>query len=256
MRFRRPAVHYGLTPAPVTPFQKAAQVWDERLGSARVQAHNWRLMAFGCLLLAALSAGDDIWWRAHRSVVVPYVVQMSRGEVEGVHEGRTPYTPTDPEIAQQLARFIENVRGSSIDQVIVHRDWLNAYDFVTDRGAAFLNDYARLHDPFADIGKRSVIVNVVSVVRASDKSFQVQWDEQTYLNGTAAGTEQWTAILTVVIQPPDNAKKLLINPLGIYVDGISWSRQFTTPAPQANPNAGPSPNPGSTAAPTSGGTSK
>ena len=41
--FKRPSVHYGRTPAPETPYQKAAQVWDERIGSARVQAKNWRL---------------------------------------------------------------------------------------------------------------------------------------------------------------------------------------------------------------------
>ena len=51
--FKRPSVHYGRTPAPVTPYQKAAQVWDERIGSARVQARNWRLMAFGSLILSA-----------------------------------------------------------------------------------------------------------------------------------------------------------------------------------------------------------
>ena len=49
--FRRPSVHYGRMPEPVTPYQKAAQIWDERIGSARVQARNWRLMAFGCLTL-------------------------------------------------------------------------------------------------------------------------------------------------------------------------------------------------------------
>ena len=36
--FKRPSVHYGHTPEPVTPYQKAAQIWDERIGSARVQA--------------------------------------------------------------------------------------------------------------------------------------------------------------------------------------------------------------------------
>ena len=36
--FKRPSVHYGRTPEPVTPYQKAAQIWDERIGSARVQA--------------------------------------------------------------------------------------------------------------------------------------------------------------------------------------------------------------------------
>ena len=50
--FKRPSVHYGRTSAPVTPYQKAAQVWDERIGSARVQAKNWRLMAFGSLILS------------------------------------------------------------------------------------------------------------------------------------------------------------------------------------------------------------
>src|SRR5260370_29061463 len=50
--FKRSSVRYGRTPAPETPYQKAGQVWDERIGSARVQASNWRLMAFGCLLLS------------------------------------------------------------------------------------------------------------------------------------------------------------------------------------------------------------
>ena len=36
--FRRSATHYGKTPQPETPYQRAAQVWDERIGSARVQA--------------------------------------------------------------------------------------------------------------------------------------------------------------------------------------------------------------------------
>ncbi len=45
--FRRSTVRYGRTPEPETPYQRAAQAWDDRIGSARVQAKNWRLMAFG-----------------------------------------------------------------------------------------------------------------------------------------------------------------------------------------------------------------
>ena len=50
--FRRASMRYGRTPEPETPYQKAAQVWDERIGAARVQAKNWRLMAFGSLILS------------------------------------------------------------------------------------------------------------------------------------------------------------------------------------------------------------
>ena len=47
--FRRSTVRYGKTPEPETPYQKAGQVWDERIGSARIQAKNWRLAFFGAL---------------------------------------------------------------------------------------------------------------------------------------------------------------------------------------------------------------
>src|SRR5262244_3115201 len=75
--FRRPSVRYGQTPGPETPYQKAAQVWDERIGSARVQARNWRLIAFGNLFLAAGLAGGMIW-QAARGTVVPWVVQVDK----------------------------------------------------------------------------------------------------------------------------------------------------------------------------------
>ena len=58
MTFKRAGLRYGETPEPVTPYQKAAQVWDERIGSARVQAHNWRLMALGSLVLSLDPGGD------------------------------------------------------------------------------------------------------------------------------------------------------------------------------------------------------
>ena len=35
MPFKRAGVRYATTPEPETPYQRAAQVWDERLGSAR-----------------------------------------------------------------------------------------------------------------------------------------------------------------------------------------------------------------------------
>ena len=33
MKFKRPLQRYGRTPEPETPYQKAAQLWDERIGS-------------------------------------------------------------------------------------------------------------------------------------------------------------------------------------------------------------------------------
>jgi type IV secretion system protein VirB5 len=73
--FRKPSVRYGTTPEPETPYQRAAQVWDERIGSARLQAKNWRLMAFGSLFLSAGLAFGLVWQSA-RGSIVPWVVQI------------------------------------------------------------------------------------------------------------------------------------------------------------------------------------
>ena len=225
--FKRPAAHYGKTPEPETPYQKAAQVWDERIGSARVQARNWRYMAFGSLILSAGFASALVWQSAH-GTVVPWVVQVDAlGEAQTVAPANADYRPTDPQIAFHLGRFIEQVRAIPADAIIVRQNWLRAYEFTTDRGAAALNDYARANDPFTRVGRQQIAVDVSSVIRASPDSFRIAWTERHYENGQLSGTERWTAILTIVIQPPRNAETLRANPLGIYVNAINWSREMS-----------------------------
>ena len=52
-------------------------------------------------------------------------------------------------------------------------------------------------------------------------------NQRRYENGQLATTERWTAILTIVIQPPRDAERLRANPLGIYVNAINWSREMS-----------------------------
>lgn len=227
MRFKRPQVRYASTPQPATPYQSAAQLWDERIGSARVQAKSWRWMAFGCLVLAVLMAAGLVW-RSAQSIVTPYVIEVDHdGEVRTVGEATTPYHPTDAQIAYHLAQFITLVRSLSIDPVVVRQNWLDAYDYTTDRGAAVLNDYARTNDPFARVGKESMTVQVTSVTRASDTSFNVRWIEQHFVNDAPASTQHWNAVISIVVQTPRTEQRLRKNPLGIYVNGLSWSRELT-----------------------------
>jgi type IV secretion system protein TrbF len=224
--FRRPSIRYGKTPEPDTPYQRAAQVWDDRIGSARVQARSWRYAFFGALGLATcLTAG--LIWQGARGTIVPWVVQVDRlGEAQAVAPADSDYSPTDPQIAFHLARFIEQVRSIPGDPIVVRQNWLRAYDFVTDRGALVLNDYARTNDPFALIGREQVGIDVTSVIRASPTSFRVAWVERRYRDGSLADTSRWTAILTIVVQTPRTPDALRKNPLGIFVNAINWSKEL------------------------------
>ena len=224
--FKRPSIRYGKTPQPETPYQRAAQVWDERIGSARVQARSWRYACFGALGLSAVLAGALVWQNA-RGTIVPWVVEVDKlGEARSVAPAEADFTPSDPQIAFHLARFIEHVRSLPADPVVVRANWLRAYDFVTDRGGLALNDYARRNDPFAAIGREQVAVDVTSVIRASPQSFRVAWVERRYRDGALAETTRWTAILGVMVQPPRTPDALTRNPLGIFVTSINWSKEL------------------------------
>src|SRR5260370_24276609 len=200
--FKRPTVHYGRMPEPVTPYEKAAQVWDERIGSARVQAKNWRLMAFGCLMLSAGLAGGLVWQSSQGSIT-PWVVEVDRlGQAQRVAPANIDYQPTHAQIAYHLARFIEDVRGLPADGIVLRQNWLRAYDFTTDRGAGALNDFARNNDPCAKLGNAQISVDVSSVILASPDSFRISWIQRIYDNGSLSSTERWTPVLTILIEPP------------------------------------------------------
>ncbi|RIJ14124.1 conjugal transfer protein TrbF [Henriciella mobilis] len=226
MMWKRQTNTFSDTPEPVTPYQRAAQAWDDRIGSARVQAKNWRLAALLAIAMSAMLAAGLVW-RSTQSYVTPYVIELSsEGAVRAVGPADATYEPTDAQIAYHLAAFIKNTRSVSIDPIIVRQNWLQAYAYATDRAASTLNTYAQENDPFAEIGTRSVSVDVSSVVRASDDSFTLRWRETTFRNGAEMGRENWTATLSIISDAPRDAETLHQNPLGLYVHGINWSKDL------------------------------
>lgn len=237
MRFSRSPQRYGATPPAETRYQRAGQVWDDRVGSALAHAYSWRLAFFGCLALAGGLAASSIW-QSSQSRIEPYVVEVDRlGAAQAVGPAEQDWRPGDAVIARAIERFVVDVRSLSSDPVIVRERWLDAYAMVTGSGRVFLDGYARANDPFAAIGERTVSVQPTTVVRASDQSFRIDWIEQTFERGALTATRRWTAVVTLKSVKPTTRTALQANPLGLYVDQIDWSEQAeprlaTPPVPQ------------------------
>ena len=102
--FRRPTIRYGQTPEPTTPYQRAAQVWDDRIGSARVQAKNWRLAFFGALALSGgLTAG--IVWQSARAVLTRSLDGVEPGITEEIRHA-AGHVPGVAGVADVRARWM------------------------------------------------------------------------------------------------------------------------------------------------------
>jgi type IV secretion system protein VirB5 len=220
--FFRPKRPLSATPAS-TPYQRAGQIWDERMGLSIAHARNWRRLAFANLALAAfLGAG---WWvQAERAVVKPFVVEVSeRGETQKITAIGGRYEPTEAQVGYALAGWIRDVRGKSIDPIVIRQAWLRAYDLATPRAASFLNAWAQAHDPFAEAGREAVSVEVLNVVRRTARTYDLQWREVRYVNGQEAGRERWRALITTRIEPPRTEAELMKNPLGLKIEEVSWT---------------------------------
>jgi len=214
----------ALSAAPeATPYRKAAQVWDERMGLSLAHARNWRRMAFANLAVAGF-LGAGWWMQAQQAVVRPFVVEVSQwGQTQRITALDGRYEPTEAQVGHALASWIRSVRAKSVDPVVIRQNWLAAYDFVTPRAAAFLNAWAQAHDPFADVGREAVVVEILNVVRRSARTYDLQWRETRFVNGQAAGQARWRALITLKLQPPKTEAELLRNPLGIRIEDVSWT---------------------------------
>jgi type IV secretory pathway TrbF-like protein len=224
--FKRATERYGDSTPPDSPYLRAAQAWDERIGSARVQARSWRLMAFACAGLAAIALGGFIYAEQDTHIATYVVPVDNYGRPGRIELAGRSYNPTQAETGYFVADWVRLVRSKSTDPIVLRDNWNQAYRFIDGDGAVELSRYARDHNPFDRVGQEAVNVEIVSVLPRSPASYQVQWRETTYEQGAPEPTVNWTGLFTVSHKDPRTEAELRANPLGIYITSFQWSREL------------------------------
>jgi type IV secretion system protein VirB5 len=195
---------------------------------------NWQLVAFALVLVNAFLA-VSYQRLASTAQWTPYIVKVDAfGQV--AYSGPAEKTDAaDPQLmVYQLAQFVRNVRTVSPDPAAQMEFIRRGYAHLARNAAGYVN--AHFGDPANDprvLGRslsRTVVVNSVLPIPKSN-TWKVQWTEQdTPLQGGGAGSRtSWEAYLTVEVVPPGRPKseadwrKLMDNPLGLYVVEINWA---------------------------------
>jgi type IV secretory pathway TrbF-like protein len=227
--FRSPPKSFAADP-PDTPYARAQEAWDRRMGTAVKAAETWRAVACGAAL-SSLLLGAGLTAVALQSRTYVHVVEVApEGQVLSVRPADPAYSPTDAQVSYFLGHFIRLVRMIPTDRVVLRENWLQAYHFLTPQAAQRLNEIARDDDPFATFGDRARGVIVRSIVQRSEETWQVSWLEST--SGATAGPGShvlYTGLFTVAVRPPTNATALAQNPLGIFITEFSWAPETEAP---------------------------
>lgn len=222
--FRKPK---SATPNTDTnPYLSGRKEWTDRYGDLARSASGWRYACFGAIGVALFACGG-LGVVSAQQKTVPYVVQVDKlGAVLPVARADQAARPDQRVIRYQLAEWISDVRRVSPDASAQTAAVYRAYSKIDQNGPAFetISEHMKSNDPFKRASKETVDVEVNSVLPVGAESWRVEWTETVRgRDGRAQEPRQWQAVLNTKIVPAANEEMLFLNPLGIYVNAVSWS---------------------------------
>jgi type IV secretion system protein VirB5 len=215
--FKKEPLSYRPEPS-LTPYQLAQAEWDERIGNARTQATNWRLIAilsatisiFLLIILISLLATKT------EKIFIAEVTQS--GRVVNISPLRVTYNPTVAQKEYFIGQFIDMMRSLPLDPVIAKKNWLTAYSFLSRQAATKFNTYLSKSNPIDLLGKKTVLTKIRDVNPLSESTIQIDWEETaTDLNGQPETKNNYSGVFTIAIKQPSTQDEILRNPLGIHI---------------------------------------
>jgi len=119
-----------------TPYARAKQEWDNRMGNAVIQSKNWRLATFVTLLFIAFPSVVGMIYVGSLPRLEPHIVEVNAVTGESNYQGGVgqrwkDFTPSNASIQFHLRRFLNNTRTVSSDTQVIQKNLLDAYKLVT-----------------------------------------------------------------------------------------------------------------------------
>lgn len=209
------------------PYLAARREWDERYGDLITRAKNWRLAAFLALGIAVIETGGLIALSL-RSKVVPFVVAVDNfGRVVASGTADQVSAADDRLKRAALVQWVSDLRTVTSDGVAQRKGIDRVYSMV-GRGTPAqvqVSEYYRNDPPYKRAQTQMVSVDVKAVYSSSDKTWELEWVEVARgITGDVQSEQRWKGSFTLAVNPPSDERLARMNPLGLYITNLSWSK--------------------------------
>lgn len=219
------------------PYLNARRSWNTIFGGIVSLSQFSQLVALGCIAIA-LAAVGGLYQRSMQSKFVPLVVMQdaNRKVVSVTRADRVAGAETG-DFEALAASFIENVRLVTPDVQLQRKAILKAYCVLNAQDAATnkVNEYLNGKDetrPFKRAANETVNVEITSVLKETDQSYQVEWIEHIRdRQGIKKAEPEMRALVTMYQGDPnvrDNQspeENALCNPRALYVKDFNWTKR-------------------------------
>ena len=207
------------------PYLQARAEFYDSVGYPVKAAAQWRLAAFICFVLLALSITGNVI-QASREKVVPYVVAVDKLGAALAVKRADVASPTPVTVIQaELANLVTNWRTVTADLDLQARMVDRLSSFTRGSAKGVLTEWFEKNNPVGRARSgRLVSVNIKGVpLPVSQNSWRIEWQETVRNHvGVTVESTQYEATMTVQIQPPKTDAEILRNPGGVYITELSF----------------------------------
>ena len=210
-----------------SPYQKAYQEWEYRIGSAKKQARNWMVAGIASIIMCILLL-ISIIVLINRQKMYVYVAEIKPQEsVVNVQTAVKSYIPT---IAQKIAfvsDFIKNITQIPLDPVVLNKQWQNALLSVSGRAETQLKQVYSKLTPVQLIGQKIIVTVITDSNEASTNSFEMTFQITIYnRDGGVESVKLYSGVFTFAPSvAPDTLSQMVVNPLGLKIGFFSFSEK-------------------------------
>ncbi|KIM05857.1 MAG: hypothetical protein KN64_01470 [Sulfurovum sp. AS07-7] len=207
------------------PYLDGRREWNERYGSYISQAKTWRLFAISALALSALSVVGVIYIGS-QSKIKPYIVEVDKLG-QSIHAGYAPQMEYDERVIKYgLSDFITNFRTVYKKDTKIQKEYAkNAYKYLSKGtlGYGQVTEEYKSNNPLT--AKYDKNVEITSVLRLGENSYQIDWVEKTFNEaGHLITTDNYKAIANIQIEAPKTEDEIINNPIGLFIKSISFQK--------------------------------
>ncbi len=214
------------------PYLNARRMLNEANGALIQSRHMWQAAALLALMIAIGAVGGVIYIGS-QSRFIPYVIEVDKlGQTAAAGRADRASVVDERVIHATLAGFVQNIRMVSFDHNVQNAAiWrvfalLQSGDPATNKITEFMKDPNT--NPTQRAAENSVGVEISSVLRQTEETWEINWLEQVW-NRQGARMEQYRmrGLATIYFVPPTTTtteEQIRRNPLGLYVRDFTWSR--------------------------------
>lgn len=221
------------------PYLNGREEWLERYGSYISRAAQWRMVAFICLLLSAVSITGNVI-QAGQVKTVPYIIEVDKLGKSNVVARADRASATPRRLIQaEIAACISNWRTVTADVELQQKMIERLSFFMAGSAKGVLREWYESNNPYeiAKIGKLVHVEIKGLPLPVSSDSYRVEWVETVRSHaGVLLDSHAYEATVTIQINPPTVDAVLLRNPGGVYITSLSAGKVVGASAPAKSQN--------------------